>query len=256
LRDEPSAADAINTQEGSMSVMTLVRHAQASLFADNYDVLSPLGETQARLLGEYWAHRQISFDEVYCGPRARQSQTAEIAGSAFTQAGGTWLEPVVLAELDEYDLGGLLRDLAPHLARRDAAFAALLENYRQSDNLPNRTRSFWPMFEALTMRWAAAESPVAGVEGYPAFRDRVERGLRLIMDKPGSRRRVAVFTSGGVIGTAVRLALDAPDRTAMEVNWRVRNCSLTEFVFTTGRFSLDSFNALAHLEDRALWTYW
>jgi broad specificity phosphatase PhoE len=76
------------------------------------------------------------------------------------------------------------------------------------------------------------------------------------MAKPGSGRRVAVFTSGGVIGTSVRLALAAPDRTAMEVNWRVRNCSLTEFVFTTGRFSLDSFNALPHLEDPTLWTYW
>ena len=112
------------------------------------------------------------------------------------------------------------------------------------------------MFEALTTHWATAACPVAGVEGYPDFRDRVERGLRLVMAKPGSGRRVAVFTSGGVIGTSVRLALAAPDRTAMEVNWRVRNCSLTEFVFTTGRFSLDSFNAIPHLEDPVLRTYW
>src|SRR5262245_28961032 len=133
-----------------MSVLTLVRHAQASLFADNYDVLSPLGETQARLLGEFWARRPIDFDEAYCGPRARQSQTAEIAGSAFTQAGGTWPEPVVLAELDEYDLGGLLRDLAPELSRQDAAFAALLESFRRDENGPGRARSFWKMFEALT----------------------------------------------------------------------------------------------------------
>lgn len=239
-----------------MSTLTLVRHAQASLFAENYDVLSSLGETQARLLGEFWARRQIALDEVYCGPRARQKRSAEIAGASCAQAGGTWPEPVVLAELDEYDLVGLLRDLAPYLARRDAAFAALLENYRQNQNGPNRARSFWPMFEALTMHWATAPAPVAGVEAYPVFRDRIERGLRIIKEKPGSGRRVAVFTSGGVIGTAVRLALAARDRTAMEVNWRVRNCSLTEFVFTTGRFSLDGFNAVPHLEDPALWTYW
>ena len=76
------------------------------------------------------------------------------------------------------------------------------------------------------------------------------------MEVHGSGRRVAVFTSGGVIGAAVRQALDAPDRMAMEVNWRMRNCSLTEFVFTKDRFTLDSFNALPHLEDPALWTYW
>src|SRR5438067_9944171 len=111
-----------------MSVLTLVRHAQASFLAANYDELSPLGRKQAQLLGEFWARRQIDFDEVYCGPRARQRQTAEIAGAACTQAGRPWPEPVVLAELDEYDLGSLLRHLAPDLARHDAAFAALLEN--------------------------------------------------------------------------------------------------------------------------------
>jgi broad specificity phosphatase PhoE len=94
------------------------------------------------------------------------------------------------------------------------------------------------------------------VESFPAFRDRVECGLRIVMGKPGSGRRVALFTSGGVIGASVRLALAAPDRSALEVNWRVRNCSLTEFVFSKGRFTLDSFNALPHLENPALWTYW
>ena len=73
-----------------MGQILLVRHGQASLFADNYDELSVLGREQARLLGEFWARRRIDFDEVYCGPRARQRQTAELAGAAFTAvaAGG------------------------------------------------------------------------------------------------------------------------------------------------------------------------
>ena len=58
-----------------MSTLTLVRHAQASLFADDYDQLSDVGRQQARLLGEFWACRGTDFDEVYCGPRARQRQT-------------------------------------------------------------------------------------------------------------------------------------------------------------------------------------
>src|SRR5438067_11145670 len=184
-----------------MSVLTLVRHAQASFHANNYDELSTLGQKQAQLLGEFWARRRIDFDEVYCGPRARQRQTAEIAGAACTQAGRMWPEPVVLAELDEYDMGGLLRTLAPDLSRQNAAFAALLENYRRDelgDDGPGRARSFWKMFEALTAHWVTAQCAVGGVEGYPAFRNRVERGLRLVMGKPGSGRRVALFTSGGV----------------------------------------------------------
>jgi broad specificity phosphatase PhoE len=239
-----------------MSVLTLVRHAQASFHADNYDELSPLGQTQARLLGEFWARRQIDFDEVYCGPRVRQQHTAELVGIAYTQAGRTWPEPVALTEFDEYDFGNLFRDLGPVLARQDTAFAELLANYRRDRDGPNRARSFQRMFEALTMHWATTPQPVVGVEGFAAFRDRVQRGLRRVVEVQRSGRRVAVFTSGGVIGAAVRLALDAPDRMALEVNWRVRNSALTEFVFTTNRFTLDSFNALPHLEDSALWTYW
>ena len=45
-----------------MSTLALVRHAQASFFADNYDQLSPVGEQQARLLGQYWVKRQMRFD--------------------------------------------------------------------------------------------------------------------------------------------------------------------------------------------------
>jgi broad specificity phosphatase PhoE len=238
-----------------MSVLTLVRHAQASFHADNYDELSALGRQQARLLGEFWARRQTDFDEVYSGPRVRHRQTAEIVGAACTAAGRTWPEPVVLAELDEYDLGGLVHKLAPDLSQRDAGFAELLAGYRRSETGPARVKSFWKMFQALTAHWAATPDAVDGVEPFPAFRDRVARGLSRVMEgRPG--RRVALFTSGGVIGTSVRLALAAPDRAALEVNWRVRNCSLTEFVFTAGRLSLDSFNALPHLEDAALWTYW
>ena len=47
-----------------MSSLALVRHGQASLFADDYDILSPLGEAQARHLGDHWARRGEVFDEV------------------------------------------------------------------------------------------------------------------------------------------------------------------------------------------------
>lgn len=239
-----------------MSVLTLIRHAQASLFTDNYDELSALGRRQAQRLGEYLVRGEIDFDEVFCGPRVRQRQTAEIAGAARAQAGRSWPDPVELAELDEYDLGSLLHKLAPDLARRDAAFAALQEDYRRDEDGPRRLRSFQKMFEALTGHWATTACSDAGVEGFTVFRERVQRGLSRVMEGQRSGRRVALFTSGGVIGTAVRLALDAPDRMALELSWRVHNCSLTAFVFTKGRFTLDSFNGLPHLEDAALRTYW
>jgi hypothetical protein len=53
----------------------------------------------------------------------------------------------------------------------------------------------------------------------------------------------------------VQTALNAPDRAFLDVNWRVRNCSVSEFVFSADRLSLDSFNALPHLTDERLRTF-
>jgi hypothetical protein len=39
------------------------------------------------------------------------------------------------------------------------------------------------------------------------------------------------------------------------LNWRIRNCSITEFVFTADRFTLDSFNSIPHLAEPELWTH-
>ena len=54
-----------------MSNLFVVRHGQASFFAENYDQLSPIGETQSRRLGQYWAERNVTFDAVFCGPCQR-----------------------------------------------------------------------------------------------------------------------------------------------------------------------------------------
>ena len=47
-----------------MSKLYFFRHGQASLGADNYDVLSPLGEEQALALGKYLVEKNIHFDRV------------------------------------------------------------------------------------------------------------------------------------------------------------------------------------------------
>ena len=97
--------------------LTLIRHGQASFFDANYDQLSPLGERQMRVLGEYWARRGLRFDEVYTGPRVRQQRSAEVAVAACRQTGQEWPEPVVLEELDEYDLKGMTGLLVQELCR-------------------------------------------------------------------------------------------------------------------------------------------
>jgi broad specificity phosphatase PhoE len=233
----------------------LVRHGQASFFADDYDRLTPLGEQQSRLLGEYWVRHGIRFDAVYVGPRARQQRSAELAGAVFRQAGQPWPDLVALRDLDEFDLHGLVHQLVPDLGRQNTEFAALLDGYRQSAGEHDRLRTFQRMFEPLLLHWQSLPAGRDGLESWPDFRDRVERVLRQVVGRVEPGRRVVAFTSGGFIGSAARWALSAPDRTALELAWRLRNASLTEFVFTRDRFSLDSFNSVPHLQDPALWTY-
>jgi broad specificity phosphatase PhoE len=239
-----------------MSSLTLVRHGQASFFAEEYDRLSPLGEKQADLLGAHWAVlRGLTFEEVYTGPRARQMRTAEIVGERYKQAGLPWPEPITLPELDEYDLTGLVGKLIPDLMSRDAAFGDLVQSYLQSQGDSAKSKSFQRMFEVLLRHWQQVPEAVGGLETWRAFRDRVQSGIDRIRSRPGNGRRVVAFTSGGFIGTAVHLVLDAPPAAALEMNWRVRNCSLTDFIFGRNRMTLDSFNAVPHLEDAAAWTY-
>ena len=62
-----------------MTTIYLIRHGQASVGTDNYDVLSKTGEAQANVLGQHLVSARIEFDAVYSGALKRQIDTATIA---------------------------------------------------------------------------------------------------------------------------------------------------------------------------------
>ncbi len=212
-----------------MSTLTVVRHGQARPFDSNPDQLSALGEEQARGLAEYWKRLGVGFDEVWCGSLLRQRQTAELATSVAAQVSDDW---------NEYDANGILHNFAPPYELEPGA---------------DRNRKFQKVFEPAMLAWLAAEEHPK-VETWSVFRARVLRALARIQEGP-SNRNVALFTSGGPISVLVQAAIGAPERSFLEVNWRVKNCSLTEFTFSRDRLSLDSFNALPHLERAELRTF-
>ena len=239
-----------------MGYLVLIRHGQARMFEKESDQLSPLGEEQARTLAKFWMRQGVKFDEVYSGALVRQRRTAEIAGECFVQSGSDdWPQLRIMPELNEYDSVGIFNNLIPSLAQRDSAFRALAETFERNRDTPERNRHFQKMFEVVTSVWLDGEFEVEGVESWRLFQSRVRAAIKRIISAEGSGRRVAVFTSGGVIGLAVQNVLNAPEAKALEINWRVRNCSLTEFIFSRDRMSLDSFNTIPHLDDPALRTY-
>lgn len=238
-----------------MSQLTLVRHGQAAAFTANSDALTELGARQARALAEYWVSRKIGFDEVYTGTLERQTETERIVGEGMRSAGLPWPEPMRDAGWNEYDAGGITGKLAPMLTERDPAFAKLADDFQRNAQARDRNRYFQRMFEALMERWVSGEMTAPGVEAFDAFHARVRKARDAVLSKEGSRR-VAVFTSGGPIGVCVQLAVDAPPRSAVQLNWRVKNGSLTEIMFSSlSRLSLDNFNTLPHLDDPALQSF-
>ncbi len=233
-----------------MSTLTLVRHGQARPFEKDSDRLSALGEQQAQALGDFWRQSGIRFDEVVCGTLTRHRQTLVHAGlGAAHREDAGW---------NEYDATAILNTLAPMLAERDAEFAAARAKFAAlAGKDPLKNRFFQKTLERLMDAWLMGEVSASGVEPFAAYRGRVLAAWRRIVDDgaaPGGRN-VVVFTSGGPIGLCIQHVLRAPDTAFLDLNWRVRNGSLTEFTFARGgRVSLDSFNTLGHL-DRHLWTW-
>jgi broad specificity phosphatase PhoE len=231
-----------------MGTLLLVRHGQASAFEGNYDRLSTLGEKQARMLGDSWRRRELRLDRVFVGPRVRQQRTAEIAAET-----GGLPPPVVLEDLDEMRVEPLFREHLPDLFARHGHLAALGDAMVAADGDLERARGFARLFEAVLQLWLRGDVSAPGVESWLEFRARVRRALTL-MRAEARGQRIAAFTSAGPVASAVQLALQADDDTTLSLAFRVRNSSVSEFVFSGERFSLASFNETPHLPDAALVT--
>lgn len=230
-----------------MSQLILIRHGQAHAFTADSDRLTELGRRQAEKVGAYFAARRIRIDEVHTGTLQRQIETERIAGEALRAAGLPWPEATRSPAWNEYDAGAIMGRLGPVLSERDPEFVRLQQDFEANAGSRERNRYFQRMFESLMGHWVSGALEADGVESFAAFHARVQAARSAILGQDGSRT-VAVFTSGGPIGACVQLALQAPPAMAVHLNWRVRNGSLTEFLFSPGRLSLDCFNATPHLE--------
>ena len=236
-----------------MSILFLVRHGQASFCADDYDQLSSRGVEQARQLGLHWAELQLSFDHVYVGPRRRHRQTLDEVAAVYRGRGLSWPEPIEVPELDEhfgYDV--LIRSL-PDLMQRDPIIREMKDKLRKDSDTAQR--HYLRLFQKVTRLWVRREINLPDLEAWHEFRSRVRRGLEKITGAAGSKKRIVAFSSGGPVAAATGLALNLDDEKTLELSWVVRNSACAEFLFSQGRFSLVTFNAVPHLTDSHLLTF-
>jgi broad specificity phosphatase PhoE len=238
-----------------MSRLFLVRHAQASFLEQTYDKLSALGETQAHLLGEFWARHKLVFDRVCSGPCVRQKDTATIVAAAYRKMNLAFPDLLVMPELDEYQGEAVLEGSLSALLESDREISALHNAFQASNDPQSRRRTFQKLFEAVIGKWVDGQIPTSSVEPWRDFTSRVNTGLTTFLGAGGSSERVAIFTSGGPIGVAVQRALDLSPQNTLRVSWMAQNCSFSEFLYSSDRFTMSSFNSVPHLDDPSQQTY-
>ena len=214
-----------------MSSILLVRHGQASFGAADYDVLSPTGHEQSRVLGAALAARGITPDVVVVGEMRRHAETAAnvLEGAGWTAA------PVVDAGWNEFDHEQVLGVHDSPTAREGESEKAAFQRW----------------FEEATRRWTSGEHEEAYDESFAAFTGRVDASMSRLTSSLPSRGTAVVLTSGGAIAWTVAslLADDLPARTDLWL--RLNPVSIntgTSTIVRGGRgTTLVAFNAHDHL---------
>jgi len=237
-----------------MSSLVLVRHAQASFLKDDYDQLSDHGFDQAKGLGQYWVDQGFEFDELYVGPCKRHGQTADSFAEKLRQAGVKIPDGTILPGLDEHQVDQLVTRHFDALCNQLPSVQHLVESFGTTNWLQD-PRAFQLVFQKTCVHWMNGEIEGLEVEPWLDFVERVNAAYDEILNAAGRSRRVVVVTSVGPITVMMWRALALQKKQAIEVGWRVRNTSLSEFLFSSGRVTLESFNSLPHLPQRHDWTY-
>lgn len=221
-----------------MPQITLVRHAQASFGADDYDRLSPLGHEQARALGEALARRGTAAPvRVYVGAMRRHRET--LAGMA--PALGIVLDEVVEhAGLNEFDAHALL----------EAHFAPV----GLSDEVRLDRRGYFRALRDAVMAWQhdeIADPP----ETWDTFSARVRAAREAMLAEGGD---VLAVSSGGAISRLIVDVLEAPPAQMIQLQLQMRNCGVSRLVGRRETLFLSAFNEAPHLrsaDDERLSTY-
>ena len=223
-----------------MGTLYLVRHGQASFGAADYDQLSEQGQRQAVRLGEYFAFKGVSFEASLTGTLRRHGQTLDGIQQGL-QAAGMPAAPAPTAwpGLNEYDSEALIATVHPEPLGK----ATTPELYKHHFRLLRRGLA----------HWMSGQGEPAGMPAYADFR----AGIAAVLDHVRTQctGNVLLVSSGGPISTAVGMVLGTAPETTIDLNMRIRNSAVTEFVFTPSRHVLMTYNTLPHLDhpDHTSW---
>lgn len=221
-----------------MAELVLVRHAQASFHAADYDCLSPLGERQSRWLGEWFAMRGLGFDVLVTGTLKRHRQTLE--GVRAGMGLGAAMPALEIPGLDEYHFRALLSAFESVEPTHPRVLA------RQAN--PADKAAYYRVLRLAIAAWAEDSLPGPLPESWQAFRARVEAAAAELQRLSERHARILAISSGGAMATLLGGRLGLGVGQIVDLNLQIRNTSVSHFYLNRERFLLASWNAVPHLE--------
>lgn len=220
-----------------MANLLIVRHGQASFGAENYDQLSPLGQRQADLTGEFLRQVGMRFSAAYSGDLSRQRETGQRVLDKLEQAPELIIDP----RFNEVQTDEQIEVMMPLLVERDARFADLVAA------MDTDTKSFQKIIETVFNYWVSPECNVSGIQSWKDYHGGVVSAFENAMASAASGTDTAIFTSGGTIATIVGHVLKLTSDRVYEFYEPVFNCSITRIIFNSRKCSLSTFNDVGHL---------
>jgi len=232
-----------------MASLLLVRHGQASFLKENYDQLSEKGFLQGEALGNFLAKNNYTFDVAFSGTLQRHLQTHE----AFLKTYSKKFPSLKSLDLfNEHQGTKIHHQYKEKLIEENPELKKLIAEKGLKDSQV-RKELIKNFFKAVQI-WAKDEVLIAGVETYAEFKARCQKGLELLQKTMQEKKNIIVFTSGGTIGMLLGLLFDLSPEKVVDLNWQVRNTSISEFRYSSDKLFLHSFNEIPHLNSE-LTTY-
>ena len=224
-----------------MGQILLVRHAQASFGADDYDCLSEHGLAQAARLGQWFTRCARKLDVAVTGAMRRHAQTAEGALEAMAPDLRPRQPAIVDTGFDEYDADHVVQCAWPEFSEPTA-----MRKHLAGHEQPRR--EFQRLFASAMLRWGSGEQDADYRETWSAFRARCVAALeRAVLAAEG--RDLVVFTSGGPITAICAHLMHLPTPRALELNYVLANTGVTGLSAGRNGLTLRYVNNHAHLDE-------
>ena len=217
-----------------MARLYLVRHAQASFGAENYDKLSELGLKQSTYIPAHFSDDPTVSRALYRGDMLRHKETADYSFTGMT--------PIIHAGLNEFDHMNVLTVYQPDINNKEKMMEIVMNQKDPKQYIEDEFRN-------AIVRWMTEEGTTSYNETFRDFKARITAAIQEIIStaRKEKQKEVIAVTSGGVISLYMTILMDMPLERMIEMNQHIANTSVTSLLFNDKKTTLSYYNNFSHL---------